>query len=115
MPQSLISVIVAVYNSEKYLDRCIHSLLNQTYKNLEIILVDDASTDHSGEICDRYAQQHPHIKVIHKPVNGGSCAGTRNVGLDNVTGEYIGFVDPDDDFAHDIFEKFSSFSFGLKI
>jgi len=110
MQKPLISVIVAVYNSERYLDRCINSLVNQTYKNLEIILVDDASTDHSGDICDGYAKQHPNIKSIRKPFNGGSCAGTRNVGLDNVTGEYIGFVDPDDDFAHDIFEKFINFA-----
>jgi len=110
MLQPLISVIVAVYNSEKYIDRCINSLVHQTYRNLEILLVDDASTDKSGEICDAYAKQHPNIKSIRKPFNGGSCAGTRNVGLDHVTGKYIGFVDPDDDFALDIFEKFMNFA-----
>ena len=109
MSQEVISVIVPIYNSEKYMDRCIQSLLQQTYKDLEILLVDDASTDKSAEICDRYAKEHHRIKVIHKPTNGGSCAGTRNVGLDHATGKYIGFVDPDDDFAHDIFEKLHGF------
>ena len=109
MPQPLISVIVPIYHSEKYIDRCFKSLLNQTYKNLEIIIVNDASPDKSGEMCDQYAKQHHHIKVIHHSTNKGSCV-ARNVGLDHANGEYIGFVDPDDDCAHDIFEKFYDFS-----
>lgn len=91
---SLISVIVPVYNVEKYLERCIDSLLVQTYKNLEIILVDDGSTDKSGKICDSYRVQDSRVVVIHK-VNGG-VSSARNVGIDSSRGEYIGFIDSDD-------------------
>lgn len=91
---SLISVIVPVYNVEKYLERCIDSLLAQTHKNLEIILVDDGSTDKSGKICDSYREQDRRVVVIHK-VNGG-LSSARNVGLDSSRGEYIGFIDSDD-------------------
>ena len=108
MSQPLISVIIPVYKSEKYLDKCIDSLLNQTYKNLEIIFVNDASPDKSGEICEQYAKKHPHIKVYHNATNGGACV-ARNVGLDHASGEYIGFVDPDDEVSNDIFEKFYDF------
>lgn len=90
----MISIIVPVYNVEKYLDRCIESIINQTYKNIEIILVDDGSTDKSGEICDNYANLDTRIEVIHK-VNGG-VSSARNKGLDIANGEYIGFVDSDD-------------------
>ena len=100
--EKLISIIVPVYNVEKYLEQCLDSIIGQTYKNLEIILVDDGSTDSSGEICDRYAQQDKRIKVIHRE-NGGVCA-ARNTALEAVTGDYIGFVDPDDWCAEDMFE-----------
>lgn len=102
MNTPLISVIVPVYNVEKYLPRCIDSILNQTYKNLEIILVDDGSPDNCPAICDEYAQKDSRIKVIHKANGGVSSA--RNVGLDVATGEYIGFVDSDDWIEPDMYE-----------
>ncbi len=89
-----ISVIIPVYNVEKYLKRCLDSVVNQTYKNLEIILIDDGSTDNSGKICDEYAEKDKRIIVIHKE-NGG-LSDARNKGLDICTGEYIGFIDSDD-------------------
>ncbi len=98
----LISVIVPVYNVEQYIERCVDSILCQTYSNLEIILVDDGSLDKCGEICDRYAKQDSRIRVIHK-INGG-LSDARNVALDMVTGEYIGFVDSDDWITPDMFE-----------
>lgn len=90
----LISVIVPIYNVEQFLDRCIESLQKQTYKNLEIFLVDDGSTDRSGKICDQYASEDSRIHVIHKPNGGPSSA--RNEGLKKCTGDYIAFVDSDD-------------------
>ena len=89
-----ISIIVPVYNVEPYLRRCVNSIINQTYKNLDIILVDDGSTDHSGEICDEYATKDNRIKVIHRE-NGGLSA-ARNTGLNIAKGEYVYFVDSDD-------------------
>ena len=89
-----ISVIIPIYNVEDYLEQCVESILNQTYTNLEIILVNDGSTDSSGEICDRYKNIDKRIKVIHK-VNGG-LSDARNCGLENSTGEYIAFFDSDD-------------------
>lgn len=89
-----ISVIVPVYKVEAYLNKCVDSILGQTYQNLEIILVDDGSPDNCGKICDEYAARDSRIKVIHKP-NGG-LSDARNAGLDICTGEYIGFVDSDD-------------------
>ena len=94
MGDKLISVIVPVYNIEKYLRRSINSIINQTYSNLEIILVDDGSTDESGKICDEYANIDNRIKVIHKK-NGGQASAI-NLGLDIAKGDYIGFSDPDD-------------------
>ena len=90
----LISVIVPVYNVEKYLEQCVDSIINQTYTNLEIILVDDGSTDNSGKICDKYAAMDSRIKVVHKINSGVSTA--RNLGLDIAKGEYITFIDSDD-------------------
>lgn len=90
----MISVIVPVYNVEKYLQRCIDSIINQTYKDIEIILVDDGSTDKSGEICDDYAKSDARIKVIHKSNRGVSSA--RNEGLYTAKGKYIMFCDSDD-------------------
>ena len=100
--QNLISVIIPVYNVENYLDRCITSVINQTYKNLEILLVNDGSTDTSGEICDNYAQQDERIKVIHKKNGGLSSA--RNAGLDISKGDFIGFLDSDDFIALEYYE-----------
>ena len=91
---NLISVIVSVYKVEPYLRTCVDSIINQTYRNLEIILVDDGSPDRCGEICDEYARTDSRIKVIHKP-NGG-LSNARNAGLDIMTGDYVGFVDSDD-------------------
>lgn len=93
----LISVIVPVYKVENYLNECVDSIINQTYKNLEIILVDDGSPDSCGHICDEYMKVDSRIKVIHKE-NGG-LSDARNVGLDMATGEIISFVDSDDYLA----------------
>lgn len=90
----LISVIVPVYNVEKYLRQCLDSLLSQTYKPIEVIMVDDGSKDSSGTICDEYAAQHENFKVIHKANAGLGMA--RNTGLDHITGQYVVFVDSDD-------------------
>ena len=98
----LISVIVPVYNVEKYLEKCVSSIINQTYKNLEIMLVDDGSTDSSGKMCDEFAKKDDRIKVIHKP-NGG-LSDARNSALKIAKGDYIGFVDSDDYIADDMFE-----------
>ncbi len=103
MQQGVISVIVPVYNVEKYLDRCVESLLHQTYEKLEIILVDDGSTDNSGVMCDEYAARDGRIKVIHKE-NGG-LSDARNAGMEIATGEYIGFVDSDDWAETDMYER----------
>lgn len=89
-----ISIIIPVYNVEKYLDNGIRHVLNQTYRNLEVILVDDGSTDGSGQICDRYAKEDARIRVIHKG-NGGSSS-ARNCGLEAASGDYVGFLDADD-------------------
>lgn len=94
MNNPLISIIVPVYNVEEYLDRCVNSIVNQTYQNLEIILVDDGSTDSSGKKCDEWKEKDNRIIVIHKE-NGGQGE-ARNYGLDIATGDYIGFVDSDD-------------------
>lgn len=90
----LISVIVPIYKVEAYLDKCVDSIVNQTYKNLEIILVDDGSPDKCPEMCDVWAQKDDRIKVIHKP-NGG-LSDARNVGMNSASGEYICFIDGDD-------------------
>lgn len=90
----LISVIVPVYNCAKILERCVNSILNQTYPKLEIILIDDGSTDMSGKFCDIFAKKDSHIKVIHQANQGQSVA--RNAGLDLASGDYITFVDCDD-------------------
>lgn len=94
MDNKKISIIVPIYNVEEFLDRCIESLVNQTYKNLEIILVDDESPDNSPAICDKWAALDSRIVVIHKKNEGVAVA--RNTGLSKATGDYIGFVDGDD-------------------
>lgn len=91
---STVSVIVPVYNNEKFVSECIESILQQTYKNIEIILVDDGSSDGSGAICDEYAKKDSRIKVFHQE-NGGVCK-ARNKGLEIVNGDYFCFVDSDD-------------------
>lgn len=91
----MISVIVPVYNVKKYLPECIESVLTQTYDNLELILIDDASTDGSGLLCDRYAEGDRRIKVLHREQNGG-LSGARNLGLDIACGDYVTFIDSDD-------------------
>ena len=100
--QKLISVIVPVYNVEKYLEKCVKSIIGQTYKNLEIILVDDGSTDSSGKMCDEISKTDDRIKVIHKK-NGG-LSDARNAALKIAKGDYFGFVDSDDYIANDMFE-----------
>lgn len=90
----LVSIIVPVFNVEKYLEECLDSILNQTYENIEVILVDDGSTDSSGKICDRYLKEDTRIKVFHKINQGVSI--TRNFGVEKSNGEYITFVDSDD-------------------
>lgn len=92
--QPLISVIVPVYNVEKYLNKCVESIVNQTYKNLEIILVDDGSPDNCPKMCDAWAEKDSRIKVIHKPNGGLSSA--RNAGMDVMHGQYVMFIDSDD-------------------
>lgn len=91
--QPLVSIIVPVYNVEKYLDRCVESILGQDYRNIEVLLIDDGSTDNSGDICDKYSVDI-RVKVIHQKNGGLSRA--RNTGLKNITGEYVAFVDSDD-------------------
>lgn len=98
-----ISVIVPVYKTEEYLNRCVDSILASTYGNLEVILVDDGSPDNAGRICDEYAEKDARVMVIHKENGGLSSA--RNAGLDIATGDYITFVDSDDYIASDIYEK----------
>ena len=107
-----ISVIVPIYKVEPYLRKCVDSILNQTYRNLEVILVDDGSPDKCGEICDEYAQKDSRVKVIHKENGGVSDA--RNVGLDVCTGEYITFVDSDDWIEQEHIHSMYSAVQGLK-
>lgn len=89
-----ISFIVAVFNIEVFVSECIESLTHQTYRNIEIILIDDGSTDNSGKICDQYASKDSRVRTIHQKNMGLSEA--RNTGMRNATGDYIGFVDGDD-------------------
>lgn len=98
-----ISVIVAVYNTEKYVERCLNSLLNQTYQNLEIIVVEDGSIDNSKKVLKKYADNKK-IKIIYNKKNSG-LSYSRNVGLENVTGDYIGYIDSDDYVDLDYYEK----------
>ena len=90
-----ISIIIPVYQVENYIEKCIQSVCRQTYKNLEIILVDDCSKDRSGDICDDYAKMDTRVRVIHQPSNRGISA-ARNIGMSQATGEYYMFVDSDD-------------------
>ena len=103
MRDKKVSIAIPVYNVENYLDKCVESIVNQTYKNLEIILVDDGSTDRSGEICDQWAKRDKRIKVVHKENGGLSSA--RNAGMKNATGKYILFEDSDDWVDKELVEK----------
>ena len=89
-----VSIIIPVYNVESYLDRCVDSVLKQSFQDIEILLIDDGSTDKSGLLCDRWAEKDNRVRVIHKVNEGVSAA--RNIGLDQANGDYIAFVDSDD-------------------
>lgn len=106
MMKPLISVIVPVYKTEKYIARCINSILCQSYENIELILVDDGSPDKSGVICDDFGKRDSRVKVVHKENGGASSA--RNIGLQIASGEYLEFVDSDDWIEQDAFEKMYS-------
>lgn len=101
--EELISIIVPVYNTELYLEECLSSIQKQTYKNLEIIVVDDGSSDKSGVICDLFAEKDKRFKVFHQENKGQATA--RNTGLKKATGKYIGFVDSDDYIEQEMFEE----------
>ena len=92
--KELISIIVCAYNVESYIKECLESIINQTYKQLEIIIIDDGSTDNTSKICDEYQKKDKRIKVIHQSNKG--LAVSKNIGLDNTHGNYISFIDPDD-------------------
>ena len=98
-----ISIIVPVYNGEKYLEKCVDSIIHQTERDIEVILVDNGSLDLSGEMCDAFAEKDNRIKVIHQPNNGVSFA--RNTGIENAKGDYIGFVDADDWIDIDMYDS----------
>lgn len=106
MSNEKVSVVVPVYNVEDYLKRCIDSILHQTYKNIEIILVDDGATDKSGQICDEYARKDSRIRVVHQKNRG--LSGARNTGIDIAAGEYITFIDSDDYVADNYIEELIS-------
>ena len=99
----LISIIIPVYNVELDLEKCLESIINQTYKNIEIILIDDGSTDNSGKICDIYAEKDCRIELL-KQENSGVCS-ARNLGISKATGEYVTFVDADDWIEEDYIES----------
>lgn len=99
----LVSIIVPVFNVEKYIEKCLKSLIDQTYKNIEVIIIDDGSTDSSGIICDKYSKNDKRIKVIHKKNEGVSTA--RNEGMKQAKGDYIFFIDSDDYLDFDVIDK----------
>lgn len=101
--EKLISVIIPVYNVEPFLDKCVHSVQMQTYQNIEIILVDDGSTDQCPEMCDKFAEVDSRVRVIHK-INGG-LSDARNMGIEHATGEYIMFLDSDDYINKETIER----------
>ncbi len=97
-----VSIIVPVYNMDKLVSKCVESLITQSYENVEVVIINDGSTDRSGEICDRYADGDTRIKVLHK--NNGGVADATNYGLDNMTGDFVLFVDSDDYISSDMIE-----------
>lgn len=99
----LISVVVPIYNVEKFLETCVDSIIKQTYKNLEIILVDDGSRDNCPKICEQYAATEPRVRVIHQKNKG--LSGARNIGIENAKGEFILFVDSDDLISNQMIEQ----------
>ena len=101
-----VSIIITCYNVEKYLSKCIESVINQTYRNLEIIVIDDGSRDKSGYICDYYEGQDDRIRLVHQ--NNSGPGNARNVGIEMATGDYIGFVDGDDYIEPDMVERMIS-------
>lgn len=103
MENQTFSIIVPVYDVEQYLENCINSVLNQSFRHFQLILVDDGSKDSSGEICDRFAQKDSRVKVIHKPNAGVSAA--RNTGIDIATGQFICFIDSDDWIESEYLQK----------
>ena len=103
MSNILVSIIVPMYNSEKYIERCVKSLISQSYKNIEIVIVDDGSKDNSLQLIKDYANKDSRIKVYTQSNQGPSVA--RNTGLDNSTGKYIMFVDADDFIEHNMFKN----------
>ena len=102
MKEELVSIVVPVHNVECYIERCLKSIRQQTYRNLEIILIDDGSTDNSGKICDKYAKIDKRITVIHRKNLGPS--GARNIGIEIANGVYIAFLDADDFIRIDYIE-----------
>lgn len=100
--EAKISVIVPVYGVERYISDCIRSLCDQTWKNLEILLIDDGSKDGSGKICDEWAKKDSRIRVFH--VENGGQSRARNIGMKEASGDYIGFVDGDDAAAPEMYE-----------
>ena len=99
-----VSIIVPVYNVEKYIEKCLNSLVNQTLEDIEIILVNDGSTDKSQTIIEQYQKKYPDVIKAYSTKNGGA-AKARNYALEHVTGEYIGFVDSDDYISEEMYEK----------
>ena len=98
-----VSIVIPVYNMQTYLDRCMKSVLGQTLEDIEIVLVDDGSSDDSPKMCDAYAKEDDRVKVIHKE-NGGLTSAWKRGSLE-ATGDYIGYVDSDDYIDHDMYEK----------
>ena len=107
MSEALISVIIPVYNVEKYLPGCIDSIIEQTYRNLEIILINDGSPDNSGEICKKYAEKYPFFKYYEKENEGLSR--TRNFGIQHAEGKYFVFLDPDDELTNSSLKNLADF------
>lgn len=107
--EKTISVVITIYNVEKYMDACIESVVNQTYKSLEIILVDDGSTDESGSKCEEWGAKDSRVRVIHK--NNGGTVSARKAGVRSANGDYIGYVDGDDWIDLDMFEQMADFGF----
>ena len=98
-----ITVIVPVYNTKKFLTRCVNSILKQSYENLEVIIIDDGSTDGSAQVCDELSKSDKRVRVIHQKNKG--IATTRNIGIENATGYYISFVDSDDYLEKDLYKN----------